>query len=113
MWDLPGPGLEPVSSALAGGFLNCATREVPDLFFFNHGAAFRCTKAPPPYGSEAHLGHLIIFQMDESRKREGSRRFFWLPVMPLNWDPNCKKRMGSLGEEDELGLVDGDQNRGC
>ena len=21
MWDLPGPGLEPVSSALAGGFL--------------------------------------------------------------------------------------------
>ena len=51
--------------------------------------------------------------MDESRKREGSRRFFWLPVMPLNWDPNCKKRMGSLGEEDELGLVDGDQNRGC
>ena len=31
MWDLPGPGLEPVSPALAGGFLtNCTTRE--DLF---------------------------------------------------------------------------------
>ena len=30
MWDLPGPGLEPVSPALAGGFLtNCATREAP------------------------------------------------------------------------------------
>ena len=24
MWDLPGPGLEPVSSALAGGFLTTA-----------------------------------------------------------------------------------------
>ena len=27
MWDLPGPGLEPASSALAGG--PCATKEVP------------------------------------------------------------------------------------
>ena len=25
MWDLPGPGLEPVSPALAGGFLNTAS----------------------------------------------------------------------------------------
>ena len=25
MWDLPGPGLEPVSSALAGGFLTTAS----------------------------------------------------------------------------------------
>ena len=24
MWDLPGPGLEPVSPALAGGFLTTA-----------------------------------------------------------------------------------------
>ena len=24
MWDLPGPGLEPVSAALAGGFLSTA-----------------------------------------------------------------------------------------
>ena len=31
MWDLPGPGLEPVSPALAGGFLTTerATREAP------------------------------------------------------------------------------------
>ena len=29
MWDLPGPGIKPVSPALASGFLNhCATREV-------------------------------------------------------------------------------------
>ena len=30
MWDLPGPGLEPMSPALASRFFNhCATREVP------------------------------------------------------------------------------------
>ena len=34
MWDLPGPGLEPVSPALAGGFLTTATREVPLAHFF-------------------------------------------------------------------------------
>ena len=34
MWDLPGPGLEPVSPALAGGFFNhCTTREVLDTEF--------------------------------------------------------------------------------
>ena len=32
MWNLPGPGIEPVSPALAGGFfIHCATREVPTL----------------------------------------------------------------------------------
>ena len=31
MWDLPRPGVEPVSPALAGGFLNhYTTREVPN-----------------------------------------------------------------------------------
>ena len=29
MWDLPGPGLEPVSHALAGGFLTTAPPEKP------------------------------------------------------------------------------------
>ena len=29
MWNLPGPGLKPMSPALAGGFLTTATREVP------------------------------------------------------------------------------------
>ena len=34
MWNLPGPGIEPVSAALAGGFLtHCATREVPEYVF--------------------------------------------------------------------------------
>ena len=34
MWDLPGPGLEPVSPALAGGFLTTAPpgKPCPSLF---------------------------------------------------------------------------------
>ena len=31
MWDLPGPGLEPVSPALAGGFLTTAPPGKPQF----------------------------------------------------------------------------------
>ena len=34
MWDLPGPGLEPVSPALAGGFLTTAPPGKPYLLTF-------------------------------------------------------------------------------
>ena len=34
MWDLPRPGLEPVSPALAGGFSTTAPPGKPILFFF-------------------------------------------------------------------------------
>ena len=34
MWDLPGPGLEPVSSALAGRFLTAAPPEKSQNLFF-------------------------------------------------------------------------------
>ena len=33
MWDLPGPGLEPVSPALAGGFLTTAPPGKPPFIF--------------------------------------------------------------------------------
>ena len=33
MWDLPGPGLEPVSPALAGGFLTTAPPGEPSIIF--------------------------------------------------------------------------------
>ena len=33
MWDLPGPGLEPVSPALAGGFLTTAPPGKPSIHF--------------------------------------------------------------------------------
>ena len=35
MWDLPGPGLEPVSTALAGGFLTTAPPGKPQWLIFN------------------------------------------------------------------------------
>ena len=34
MWDLPGPGLEPVCSALAGGFLTTAPPGKPPISTF-------------------------------------------------------------------------------
>ena len=34
MWDLPGPGLEPVSPALAGGFLTTVPPGKPSKLFF-------------------------------------------------------------------------------
>ena len=33
MWDLPGPGIEPVCPALAGGFLTTGLPEKPLLIF--------------------------------------------------------------------------------
>ena len=36
MWDLPGPGLEPVSPALAGGFLTTAPPGKPHIFIKEH-----------------------------------------------------------------------------
>ena len=38
MWDLPGPGLEPVSPALAGGFLTTAPPGKPGRWILNHCA---------------------------------------------------------------------------
>ena len=42
MWDLPGPGLEPVSPALAGGFLTTAPSGKPFFFFFFLAALGLC-----------------------------------------------------------------------
>ena len=36
VWDLPGPGLEPVSSVLAGGFLTTAPPGKSLLLFFDN-----------------------------------------------------------------------------
>ena len=35
MWDLAGPGLEPVSPALAGGFSTTAPPGSPSIEFYN------------------------------------------------------------------------------
>ena len=39
MWDLPGPGLEPMSSALAGGFLTTAPPGKPSVCFLIIGVS--------------------------------------------------------------------------
>ena len=36
MWDLPGPGLEPESPALAGGFFTTAPPSPKPVFLENH-----------------------------------------------------------------------------
>ena len=36
MWDLPGPGLEPVSPALAGGFLTTAPPVKSPMLYFTY-----------------------------------------------------------------------------
>ena len=42
MWDLPGPGLEHVSPALAGGFLTTAPRGQSKFDFFFYKFYFIC-----------------------------------------------------------------------
>ena len=46
MWDLPGPGLEPVSPALAGGFLITAPPGKPLKFQIDYLAKDKVTKGP-------------------------------------------------------------------
>ena len=46
MWDLPGPGLEPVSPALAGGFLTTVPPGKPKNHHFR--CARRATSGKPP-----------------------------------------------------------------
>ena len=41
-WDLPGPGLEPVSPALAGGFLTTAPPGKPQICYFEQ-ESFLCS----------------------------------------------------------------------
>ena len=63
MWDLPGPGLEPVSPALAGGFLTTAPPENAHFLTLEkgkssnpagnrvkktHGVGVAMTPPPPP-----------------------------------------------------------------
>ena len=55
MWDLPGPGLEPLSPALAGGFLTITpTGEVLD--FFLEGSVVALLMARSPWGSAGCVG---------------------------------------------------------
>ena len=43
MWDLPGPGIEPVSPALAGGFLTTESPQKPKKLKFKRGIGKKCS----------------------------------------------------------------------
>ena len=55
MWDLPGPGLEPMSPALAGGFPTTAAPGKPRcsvLMKLNHGCIHNYGSVPPSESKE-------------------------------------------------------------
>ena len=61
MWDLPGPGLEPMSPALAGGFLTTAPPGKPkkSVLFLTPGfiPSFLCSQPLPHFQSHKNLHH--------------------------------------------------------
>ena len=61
MWDLPGPGLEPVSPALAGGFLTTVPPGKPleDQFFLAKLGLRCCAQAFSSCG-EWGLLHVVV-----------------------------------------------------
>ena len=48
MWDLPRPGLEPMSPALAGGFLTTAPGNPQDFFFKTDTTLLQISKSGFP-----------------------------------------------------------------
>ena len=59
MWDLPGPGIEPVSPALAGGFPTAVPRGKPSDCFLK-AALFLFMLLFPPLVCELLAGHLTF-----------------------------------------------------
>ena len=57
MWDLPGPGLEPVSPALAGGFLTTAPP----------GKSLQCGFRPTDFVEAQILMRAVLTQLMEPR----------------------------------------------
>ena len=67
MWELPGPGLEPVSPALAGRFLTTVPPGKPSLGILIHGAELRKSF---PVGSVRLGVHGEITTLKNSGKEE-------------------------------------------
>ena len=95
MWDLPWPGLEPVSSALAGGFLTTAPPGKPyDEFLRNFPTIFRSGYATshshPQYVSDSvslHPGHPLVlllyfcFNFSHSDRRDFIVAIIYISLM--------------------------------
>ena len=70
MWDLPGPGLKPVSPALAGGFLTTAPPGKPlcKCFIMNDG---KSSPKPNMFNSFLQQGaEILSFQQDSMSREE-------------------------------------------
>ena len=76
MWDLPGPGLEPVSPALAGGFLSTAPPgKSQNTFSFSFwkalfGLVFKIY-LPEKHNIISHVGVGISVVLLSAQSREG------------------------------------------
>ena len=96
MWDLPGPGIEPVSPALAGGFLTTAPPGKPlhyyfltalPLFLYSLNLISNCLNLP--FGTQGRSRRLKPFSC--KREMEGPESSFMLtvsvPAPPLPAQP--------------------------
>ena len=73
MWDLPGPGLKPVSPALAGGFLTTAPPGKSEVLIITElGIALKGLQSPW-YGVGHHglLLSVLHSGIHEDREKEG------------------------------------------
>ena len=112
MWDLPRPGLEPVSPALAGGFLTTAPPGKPPLFDFLHSwqcSMNMCISCCHLVGRSLS-NHFLKSDFDVGAKvvwakcwlPEEPRRIFWFEAVETQFKmaQRKKKRMyGSVTEK--------------
>ena len=60
MWDLPGPGIEPVSLAFQGGFLTTGPAGKPDLSYLLYFLVLRMNMLNKTYNCDI-LSFLLTF----------------------------------------------------
>ena len=63
MWDLPGPGLEPLSPALAGGFLTTVPpgKPFPELFHHPNPVVTSCETVVQYQNQEINVGAMGVY----------------------------------------------------
>ena len=85
MWDLPGPGLKPVSPALAGGFLTTAPPGKP---------LDSVLRLVPPSAKESRV--LVSGLPHEAEILEETKQVL-LVLIPKEYNRICEKYSGSRG----------------
>ena len=73
MWDLPGPGLEPMSPALAGGFLTAVPSGKPLNFFERENVWWSWEEALDLFDVRMHFKALTVTGVQDCH---GSRTGF-------------------------------------